>query len=358
MTNSNLQTRTESAALRGLAILGIVLHNYCHFLDFAVKENEYTFTASKPVDFLSKLLTADTHLFVHFFSFFGHYGVPVFLFISGYGLVMKYESTAMPPGAVKPSSFMTSHFLKLFRLMILGYLAFIAVYVLRHNDAATVYSWDRVVTQLTMTINFLYFNPDHIIKPGPYWFFGLMLQLYAFYVFVLRRWRNPWLLAVFVALAFCLQWGLAQQRDWLNYVRYNFIGGLLPFCMGVAWARHGASMTLSRARCMVLLLVSACFVLWGSQSYVTWLWVPLFIVTGAVATVRLLPASLLQPFVWFGGLSAALFVMHPLAREIVIPHYRHADLYFGILIYLCTSVALAMLLHFILKYIPEYKSKK
>lgn len=42
-----LLSRTECAALRGLAIIGIFLHNYCHWLGMAVKENEYTFTMSK-----------------------------------------------------------------------------------------------------------------------------------------------------------------------------------------------------------------------------------------------------------------------------------------------------------------------
>ncbi len=38
-----LLSRTECAALRGLAIIGIFLHNYCHWLGpMAVKENEYT----------------------------------------------------------------------------------------------------------------------------------------------------------------------------------------------------------------------------------------------------------------------------------------------------------------------------
>ena len=34
----------------------------------------------------------DWNLPVHLLSFFGHYGVPVFLFLSAYGLVMKYEN--------------------------------------------------------------------------------------------------------------------------------------------------------------------------------------------------------------------------------------------------------------------------
>ena len=44
-TGNGLLAMSESAALRGIAILGIMLHNYCHWLGFAVKENEYTFDA-------------------------------------------------------------------------------------------------------------------------------------------------------------------------------------------------------------------------------------------------------------------------------------------------------------------------
>jgi hypothetical protein len=90
-TGNGLLAMSESAALRGIAILGIMLHNYCHWLGFAVKENEYTFDAERPMQFWDKLMSFDSDLFIHFFSFFGHYGVPVFLFVSGFGLVKKYE---------------------------------------------------------------------------------------------------------------------------------------------------------------------------------------------------------------------------------------------------------------------------
>ena len=96
MKNGVFLSRTESSALRGIAILGIILHNYCHFLGFAVKENEYKFDPSRPMQFLDKLFSLDSDLFIHFFSFLGHYGVPIFLFISGYGLVKKYEAHPQP----------------------------------------------------------------------------------------------------------------------------------------------------------------------------------------------------------------------------------------------------------------------
>ena len=37
----------------------------------------------------------------------------------------------------------------------------------------------------------------------------------------------------------------------------------------------------------------------------------------------------------------------PLMREIIIPHYRHTDIYFGIAVYLLASVAAAMLLQWL-----------
>ena len=378
MRNGELLSRTESAALRGIAILGIILHNYCHFLGFAVKENEYKFDSSRPMQFFDKLFSLDSDLFIHFFSFLGHYGVPIFLFISGYGLVKKYEAHPQT-GNENPSlreghsvgfAFIRKHFLKLFRLMIIGYLVFIGVYLLRHSDGAQVYSWDHVLTQLTMTINFFYFDPDHIIKPGPYWYFGLMLQLYILYILVIYRWRQNSLLIALAAGSILLEACFGNQQDWLNYIRYNFIGGLLPFCMGIWAARRdplsnspeGESNSKPPLGDVGCALISALFVLFGGMYFWTWLIVPAFIATGAIATVKLLSAckgilsplsALLSPLSWLGSISAMLFVMHPIARELIISHYRRIDIYGGILIYLLSSVALAMLLKWILRYIPK-----
>ncbi len=81
----------ESSALRGVAILGIILHNYCHWLPNTVKENEYTFSGENVRQFIGCFLSFDQFLFIQILSFLGHYGVPVFLFVSGYGLARKYE---------------------------------------------------------------------------------------------------------------------------------------------------------------------------------------------------------------------------------------------------------------------------
>ena len=130
--------RTECNALRGLAIIGIFLHNYCHWLGPIVKENEYQYI-QRNVDWLHQVMASpDGWLPMHLLSFFGHYGVPVFLFLSAYGLVLKYESgPRLTQGAERFSitgrhlpnlgeglRFVRYHYLKLFKMMIVGFVAF------------------------------------------------------------------------------------------------------------------------------------------------------------------------------------------------------------------------------------------
>lgn len=340
-------------ALRGIAIAAIVLHNYCHFLGFAVKENEYRFAAERPALFMDKLLAMDSDLFIHCFSFLGHYGVPLFLFLSGYGLVRKYELS----GCAAPVAwrFLLRHYVKLLRLMVIGYALFIGVYCLRSANAAEVFSWDRVLAQLTMTINAVYAEPDRVIKPGPYWFFGLMMQLYALYILLLHRNRKT-AVALAVVVGCAVVQMLCSTDEALNYARYNFVGGALPFVAGVLLARQvGRAPRLNAktaAWCVAVAVLSAAAVLWGGMQRDTWLWVPLFVVSGAVATVWLLPRCVVSGCAWLGGVSAALFVVHPVVREVVIAHYRHTDIYFGIAVYVLAATALAILLRHVLNLLP------
>ena len=96
MENNELLTRTECNALRGLAIIGIFLHNYCHWLGPIVKENEYQFFAANVEGLNRALVHVDWNLPLHLLSFFGHYGVPLFLFLSAYGLDGNMQPGPLP----------------------------------------------------------------------------------------------------------------------------------------------------------------------------------------------------------------------------------------------------------------------
>lgn len=354
--NEPLLTRAECAALRGLAIIGIFLHNYCHWLGPVVKENEYTFSQHN-VDWLTAVMASpDGLLPAHLMSFFGHYGVPVFLFLSAYGLELKYGRSLYAPAF----RFVAYHWKKLFSMMIVGFVSFTIV------DAMTPGRWHytltQVVAQLAMVNNLLP-DPDHNIWPGPFWFFGLMLQLYAVYRLLLYKRHWAWTAG---AMVVCLgvQLAFAPESEALNWYRYNFMGGMLPFGLGLLYARYGNRIILTNLNTLSL-LVSVVFcgfmVMWMSASYLLWSVVPLVVCILCVYVVKLLSqaarrpvgAWLMERLVWMGEISAALFVIHPVLRKVFIPISRHGDIYTGLLLYAIAAIGAAWLIRLVMTKIPK-----
>lgn len=314
-----------------------------------VKENEYQFHQGNVDRLMSLLSSPSWDLPLQLFSFFGHYGVPVFLFLSGYGLVLKYENSASishEEGGV--ASFVWKHYMKLFPMMLLGFAVFAMVDWITSGHHH--WTWKDIIMQLTMTINFSSV-PDKVIWPGPYWFFGLIMQLYIVYRLLLYRRHWGWTVG---AIIVC--WAIQQacmdspDGDAINIIRYNCIGGMLPFGMGLLAARFGANHPDRSLGFYVMLFgLSIVAVIALSLSFNTWLWVPAFIVLLNVGFVKLLPQWCMKAFSWVGGISAAIFVCHPITRKIFIPISRHGDLLDGLAIYIVATIVLAMIFNAIIE---------
>ncbi|MBR1389810.1 MAG: acyltransferase [Prevotella sp.] len=351
-------TRTECSAMRGIAIMAIMLHNYCHFIGRIVQENEYQYFTMNTSRLMQQLTNPDALLPVHLLSFFGHYGVPVFLFLSGYGLVRKYEATSQD---VPVFRFVRYNYLKLLRMLIVGFVLFLMV------DAVTpgrfAFHWDHVIAQLLMYINVLP-EPDKIIWPGIYWFFGLMIELYIVYRLLLYR-RNNWFVVGLIAVCWLLQVFCDPEGETLNRLRYNFIGGMLPFGMGILLARatlltphstlltpHSTLLTPHSSN-ILLLLASILLTFVMSFHYQTWLWIPVVIIIGTVALVKLLPDFVLNVCIWLGGLSAAMFVAHPIARKLFITVAWKQDIYDGLMLYVVVAIALSWAVKQVIDRIPS-----
>ena len=373
--------------MRGIAILAIMLHNYCHFNGKIVQENEYQFLSFNN-DRLWQVLSSPTELLpVHLLSFFGHYGVPVFLFLSGFGLVRKYETSpnlpkgeealrtegarqALPSFGGVGGGFILYHYLKLFRMLIVGFSIFLVV------DAVTpgrfAFHWENVIAQLLMYINVLP-EPEKIIWPGIYWFFGLMLQLYIVYRLLLYR-RSSWIVVGLIIICWLLQVFCEPDGETINRLRYNCIGGMLPFGLGLLLARislresrlsHGVGQlvpwggTISPMGwdifwAVTLLLASLLVFVMGFNFY-TWLWIPVVIIMGTIALVKLMPKRVLKLFVWFGSISAAMFVAHPIVRKIFITVAWKQDIYDGLMLYVVVTIAFSWAVKLIIDHIPSPK---
>ncbi|MCH3969978.1 MAG: acyltransferase [Prevotella sp.] len=359
--SKEMLSRVECQALRGLAIIGIFLHNYCHWLPGIVRENEYQYFQNNVDSLNHALLTPDIKLPIHLLSFFGHYGVPVFLFLSAYGLVMKYEHKSVRPlaSSVKPVSFIRYHFLKLFRMMVTGFVAFIMIDEI--TPGAFHYQVGGIIAQLGLFNNF-FPHPDQVIWPGPYWFFGMLFQLYVIYRLLLYQRSNRWTVMV-MALSVFGQFLFDPEGDALNWYRYNFMGSLLPFCCGLLFARKQEQLMSWRNRVgksqfdWSVLFLSFVFSYVFSLNFFTWTFVPALVCAFSVALVKVLKLDhrniVNRGLVWMGEISAALFICHPITRKIFIPISRQGNLYTGLFLYIIASIGLAWLWKQLMKKIPK-----
>ena len=351
-------TRRECTAMRGIAILAIILHNYCHFIGKIVQENEYQYLSFNNDRLWQVLTHPDALLPVHLLSYFGHYGVPVFLFLSGFGLVKKYETSH---GACPPVRFVRYSYLKLLRMLIVGFVLFVCVDMV--TPGRFPFHWNNVLAQLLMYINVLP-EPDKIIWPGIYWFFGLMMELYIVYRLLLYK-RSSWWVVGLIIGCWLLQAFCDPDGETLNRLRYNCIGGMLPFGLGIILARVSWQETLTfmagnpdfhgrKVRVLLpVLIISVALVFVMCFSFHSWLWIPVVIILGTIALVKVMPEVVLKMFVWFGAISAAMFVAHPIARKLFITVAWKQDIYDGLVLYVIVTIALSWAVKQIIDRIPK-----
>ena len=348
-------SRRDSTLLKGVAILAIVMHNFCHWLPGCVVENEYMFHAEYSCRMAEVLKDFGPHVVLNFFSYFGHYGVPLFLFISGYGLVCKYERPEHRDMGVPFGRFLAYNVLKLWKLMIPAVLLLVACETVRCGSFR--HGWDDVAYMLGFVTNFLPNARDSFLHHrdlllGPWWYFSLTLQMYLLWRICYYRHGKLWIVASICISLFAQVMAVTllsdKDQSVLDYLRYNLVGCLLPFAFGVWVARYGLRLTPVRWVAALVLFVAGCFNVF------------LWMLTPVMAVVVLYPLCRMRGmasrfFCFFGSMSAALFAIHPIVRGFYLSPYREVPVYSSLAAYLAISFLSAWLLSQILKRIPIFK---
>ena len=135
----------------------------------------------------------------------------------------------------------------------------------------------------------------------------------------------------------------SPDGDTLKYLRYNSIGGILPFGTGILAARHItlSDINISRWQWTILCLVLSAAIVVMSLYEITWYFVPVVIILATIAMVKALPSWLMSWMIWTGGISAAMFVTHPAMRKIFIPVSHRGDVYDGLMLYVIAAIGVA-----------------
>lgn len=252
-------SKDDTTFYKGLGILMIVIHNYCHWTPGFGLENEESFNKEHVYTFISYLQTFNFKtIFAAVFAFLGHYGVQIFIFFSAYGLTIQYQG--------KKSSDLKFLLTKLKKIyFLLGFAIMVAVsfnFVLGNMINPKSVLWETFLLASTVSS----FSNIYLYKlfSGPYWFFALIIQLYVLYpifykLFLKFTRENIWLLFIILyILIYPLHYYTAQNHFTLFG---NIIGHLPEVFLGIALARY------RDINCGFVGVLVASLVFVGSQFY-------------------------------------------------------------------------------------------
>lgn len=328
----NNLTRERSLRMRGAAIFMIYIHNLLHMVE-QVKENEFFFSSYRAEGILNSFSSFSSSFIADFFSYFGWYGVPVFMFLSGYGLVLKHESNYVEGDSRKQERqlkivpYLWNNFLKLFVLMAPCYF----IYLLGTSEP---FFSKMTLAQFTMTSNL--YRP-RMINPGVFWYFGLTLQFYVIYLLFYRfRSKAILFLAVFFMMIISVAVEFMADDKTNENLRHNSPMWLPVFLVGVWYARQKSVQGLAFIRKHWVISLFLFAILWFWSTVNAWMWVfsPLLVLlifgiiciplcerTGNSGFCNHLSALLSRFLTYLGGISAGLFVCHPLIRVLALKAY-------------------------------------
>jgi peptidoglycan/LPS O-acetylase OafA/YrhL len=248
----------DTAVLKAVGILAIVLHNFYHRLPATPRENEFDFDPDRFQQFLSSV-THPQLAIQSFFSAFGHFGVQLFIFLSAYGLALKYWSI---PGW---GGFVWSRIKKIYPTYFLALALWLAVNFVETGLAGFPEFLRRTGDSLVLTtLALIDLIPGYHLPPvGPWWF--LPFIIWGLLAAFSRRFRLIGLIMLSAAaLALLLAFQVPLSEKWAINLLETPLGHLPELCLGIASARFGVRIGPAAA-----LLAAALFI---GGNIEAWLW--------------------------------------------------------------------------------------
>ena len=329
-------TKLECEVCRAYAIIAIFLHNYIHWLPNTPQENEFEFDVNRHWDFIHSI-ESGSDIFINLLSYLGHLGVPVFVFLSGYGLAQKYDQQT----AIGLKSFIVKHYTKLLKPLLLGMFVYLFVMYIKDGEWPT---FQTFALQCLMLQN-LIVPFERFGSPEPYWYFGMTMQLYVIYIVFVYKHSLRWIIT-FTLLSIIFLVFLGSFDKFLPlfvWLKYNSIGWLIPFFLGIILSKYPQILFIKNKKGYMALIILLCFsllVLFDCDFY-TWLFIPAIAVILAIYSTLILPDAVKRIAAKIGSLSLFIFVIHPIIRELTIDIGYYGHPYCGIVIYSLITLLIA-----------------
>ncbi|MDO9510324.1 MAG: sulfatase-like hydrolase/transferase [Bacteroidales bacterium] len=304
-------SRSHTDVFKGLGILFIVFHNYFHWVWPSPGENEFNFSTSRILTLWEQIFTSPLEIFNLLFSYFGHFGVQIFIFISGYGLAMAANAKG-----VKYFSFLIRRFGKIYPSFLMAVAVLIVLRIFSAPESLNGVFFHQIKLKLLLIANF--FPGEALTINGPWWFYSMIFQLYV--VFPLLWWLDKkstgisFFLISALALGLIFVLGVDPWQSKTNLMQ-NMPGHLPEFLLGIYIANRKPGKFASYLWPLALLIFAL-------GNYFESLWLLTFISVTWLLVVffqrladNLKPGSVfLRIIVYFGSISMYLFAIHGFIR--------------------------------------------
>lgn len=240
--------KNDSFLLKGWSIAIIVLHNFLHNTKQLPSQNEFSYSMDKANSLVDIILYNHSDIIRALLSFYGHYGVKVFIFLSAYGLTKIYLDKE-----INIRVYLLRHITKIYKAFFLV-LLFWVLYELTVNKiglALFLTTHAKAVFLKLIGLNI----PGFALAPvGPWWFIPVIFQFYLLFpilLFCFKKYGSFFLLSISILTYIIL--GFVDKK----ILFLNAIGHLPEYSLGI----YLASLASFRIKWPVFVLALIGFVL-------------------------------------------------------------------------------------------------
>ena len=316
-------TRADASVIKALAILMIVAHNYFHQVKPFPGENEMAFHAETFWKMVFQIAEHPFDAFHPIASFFGHYGVHIFLFMSGYGLTKKALGYVQKHGGISWTDLWKvslNQIAKIVSLTLVGVSILCLYKYIAWGTLPDAEFFTKYLVFLTFTEN---------LRPGDFgyfvsvwWFMALIVQFYLLFPIIFKGLSRHAYLTLSIGvvcqlLAVSIYEPLLEQHV---LVYATPLGQMLLFMLGgyLAMGRR-----LSRWIVLPLVVVLPLTFIDPNFFHLSFVAVTVFLMLAYGLLRERLIAS--KTLLWIGGMSMFIYIVHGDLRWQVIPVVNEAQ---------------------------------
>jgi len=309
-------TVEDTTFYKGIAILMILFHNFFHWVKPSPGENEIVFDNQIVINYINIIKSDYFEFFQATFSFLGHYGVQVFIFLSAYGLTKKYISKNINYLDFIKKRISKVYFPFIFAIII--WFLYLSLFSFTWgNSLGPIEIISKNLTSLIYKITLISnFVPDEVYSiNGPWWFISLIIQFYFVFPFLLKISQhekgNTFLLMI-AGMSIFISMLLNGKLPFFIYG--TFIGHLPEFILGIYLAKK-ENFSISLVSFIGVLIIFILGNIYTPLWYFTDISITLILILILQNLKKITTGTVLKFINYIGGISMFIFLLNGFLRK-------------------------------------------